>query len=269
LNRKKLTGNEVQRGSGTVRIITWNVNGIRAVMKKDFKAWLTTEKPDICCLQETKIHAAMVADAALDVDGYHDFWACADRKGYSGVCVYTRTQPLSVETGMPGWHDDEGRILRLEYPGFILMNIYFPNGQSGDERLQYKLDFYDHFNAYARSLAQEGKGVIVCGDYNTAHHPIDLKNPEDNEDYSGFMPIERERLDHLIQAGYVDVFRTMYPTTVQYSWWTYRFKARERNIGWRIDYFFVTENLMAAVADCRIRDQVYGSDHCPVELILN
>ncbi len=263
--------NRVVRTQGGIclRIISWNANGIRALMKKDLKQWAETESPDILCFQETKIHESQITDAGLDVPGYFDYWASAEKKGYSGVALYTKKQPLEVvQAVVPELDDGEGRILQAQFEDFLLLNIYFPNGQASEERLQYKLRFYDHLIPYLKSLSDQGKKVIVCGDYNTAHHPIDLKNPESNENYSGFMPIERIRLDHLMKAGYIDVFRRMYPDRVQYSWWTYRFKARERNIGWRIDYFFVTENVFDDVSDCIIMDQVTGSDHCPVQLVL-
>ena len=250
-----------------MRIVSWNVNGIRSLMKKNLQEWVIQESPEIICFQETKIDTTQLEDAKLGIEGYHDYWSCAEKKGYSGVALYSKKEPLEVfQTVVPELDDGEGRILQARYSDFILLNIYFPNGQSSEERLEYKLKFYDHLIPYLKRLADEGEQVIVCGDFNTAHHPIDLRNPKRNEDYSGFMPIERERLDHLIEIGYVDVFRKLYPEKVQYSWWTYRFKARERNVGWRIDYFFVSQNMMKRVKDVTILDQVTGSDHCPIDL---
>ncbi len=252
-----------------MRIISWNANGIRALMKKDLRNWITESDPDILCLQETKIHRTQIEESELELEGYQSFWSCAEKKGYSGVALFTKENPIAVrEMIMPELNDGEGRILEAEYPNFTLLNIYFPNGQSSEERLTYKLKFYDTLIPYLADFAVAGRNVIVCGDFNTAHHPIDLKNPEKNENYSGFMPIERKRLDDLIRAGYIDIYRHLYPDRVQYSWWTYRFKARERNVGWRIDYFFVVQGMVDQIADAKILDQVGGSDHCPIELIL-
>lgn len=252
-----------------MRLISWNANGIRALMKKDLRSWVEMEDPDILCFQETKISEAQIEESDLALDGYKYYWSSAEKKGYSGVALYTKAEPLLVRNAvLPELDDGEGRILEAEYSDFILLNIYFPNGQASEERLLYKLRFYDHLIPYLGELAEKGKEVIVCGDYNTAHHPIDLKNPEKNENYSGFMPIERQRLDDLIAVGYVDIYRYLYPDRVQYSWWTYRFKARERNIGWRIDYFFITKGMLARIQDAKIHDQIAGSDHCPIELIL-
>ncbi len=253
-----------------MRILSWNVNGIRAVMKKGFKEWVVDENPDVLCLQETKIHTSQLEKAGLKLEGYNDFWSCAEKKGYSGVGLYTKQELIGVTDDLGRNFDDkEGRILKAKHPEFTLYNIYFPNGQSGDERLKYKLDFYDRVIEIVKKEAERGEKIIICGDYNTAHHPIDLKNPKANEDYSGFMPIERERLDHLTESGFVDVYRYFYPDKVQYTWWTYRFKARQRNIGWRIDYFFVSENMIPLVKEVRILEDILGSDHCPIELKLN
>ncbi len=252
-----------------MRIYSWNVNGIRAVFKKDFLDWVHSEEPDILCLQETKIQEDQLTDDMINIDGYYSYFSFAEKKGYSGVAVYTKEKPLSVEHGIGIQEfDSEGRILILEYPKFVLLNIYFPNGQRDDIRLNYKLDFSDAMLEHCNKLREKGKNIIMCGDYNTAHREIDLKNPKENEDRSGFLPIEREWIDKLISNGYIDTFRYFYPDRVKYSWWTYRFKARERGVGWRIDYHFVSDDLIKDVKDADIMDEVMGSDHCPVVLVL-
>jgi exodeoxyribonuclease-3 len=253
-----------------MRIYSWNVNGIRAIQKKGFAEWVRDEQPDILCLQETKIHASQLDGLNLDLEGYHAYFSCGERKGYSGVATYTKEEPLSVAYGIGiEQFDNEGRIMVTEYPSFTLLNIYFPNGQMGEERLTYKLEFYDAIIEYCAQLRKQGKKLIVCGDYNTAHQEIDLKNPKANENYSGFLPIEREKLSEFLARGYIDTFRHLYPQEVKYSWWSYRFRARERGVGWRIDYHCVSDDLLPQVKDALILDQVMGSDHCPVVLHLD
>ncbi len=248
-----------------MRIISWNVNGLRAVIKKNFLDYIKEESPDILCLQETKLQEEQIPEEVFAIEGYHKYWSYAEKKGYSGVAVFTKEQPLSVSNSIEeDRFDSEGRILRLEYKDFILYNIYFPNGQMSEERLQYKMDFYDQFLKVVKKLDDEGKNVIVCGDYNTAHKEIDLKNPKANKDRSGFLPIEREWIDKYIENGFVDTFREFDLSPGQYSWWSYRFKAREKNAGWRIDYFFVNERFKSAVKDAFIQQEVLGSDHCPI-----
>lgn len=248
-----------------MRIITWNVNGFRAIEKKGFGEWLAKVSPDVLCLQETKIPKDQITEKMRNPVGYHATWNSAARRGYSGVCTWSKKDPRNVCLGMGvDRFDGEGRILRHEFSGFDLLNVYFPNGTSGDERLQYKLDFYDAFLEHCEGLRKQGKKLVICGDVNTAHNPIDLENPKANEKNSGFLPVERAWLDKFIAHGYVDIFRKFHPEPRQYTWWTYRTNARERNIGWRLDYFFVTKDLAAKVKDSFIMSGVMGSDHCPV-----
>ena len=248
------------------------MNGLRAVAQKGFQETFTHLDADIFSIQETKLQEHQLADDLRHLDGYDSFWSfCTVKKGYSGVGTWTRIPPVSVKDGIGiEGYDREGRIQEFDFGDFILFNIYFPNGQMGDDRLNYKLDFYRDFFAYANSLRDAGRSLVITGDYNTAHNEIDLKNPKANENTSGFLRIERDWLDKIIADGYVDTFRMLYPETVKYSWWTYRFKARERNAGWRIDYFFVTQDLIDSgrVREAFIDNDIYGSDHCPVGVIL-
>ena len=256
-----------------LNLVSWNVNGLRAVMKKDFTASLTRLDADVIGIQETKLQAPQLNPAMTDLPGYTSCWSHAStKKGYSGVGVYTRLEPREVRHGIGvSRFDAEGRILELDFGSFVFFNIYFPNGQMSDERLQYKLDFYEAFFAYTDEYVRQGRRVIICGDYNTAHNEIDLKNPKANQNTSGFLRIERDWLDRIIANGYVDTFRHFFPDTVKYSWWTYRFKARERNAGWRIDYFFVNRTMIDSgdVMAAYIDNDIMGSDHCPVGLRLN
>lgn len=248
-----------------LKIYSWNVNGLRAIDKKGFFDWLENEQPDILGIQETKLQENQLTDKMKEIEGYYSYFSFAEKKGYSGVGVYTKIKPKSVKHGIGiEKFDSEGRILILEYDEFTLLNIYFPNGQMNEERLQYKLDFYEELFNYCEDLKAHGKKLIIFGDYNTAHNEIDLKNPKPNSKRSGFLPIEREWMDDIINKGYIDTFRYLYPEEVQYSWWSYRFKAREKNAGWRIDYHFVTENLKDNILDASILGEVQGSDHCPV-----
>ncbi|MCR1974353.1 exodeoxyribonuclease III [Clostridium sporogenes] len=252
-----------------MRIYSWNVNGLRAVAKKNFLEWIGEENPDILCIQETKLQENQLEDNIKNIDGYYSYFSFAHKKGYSGVATYTKEEPISVKHGIGiERFDSEGRILITEFKDFILLNIYFPNGQKDEERLQYKLDFYEALFNYCDELVEEGKKLVICGDYNTAHNEIDLKNPKANEKASGFLRIERDWLDKIIERGYIDTFRNMNPDKIKYSWWSYRFKARERNAGWRIDYHFVSNNLLDRVENTEILNEVYGSDHCPVMLEL-
>jgi exodeoxyribonuclease-3 len=253
-----------------LRIISWNVNGIRAAVGKGFLDFLHTEEPDICCIQESKALTSDLPEEVLNPAGYYGIWHSAQRRGYSGVATFTRYKPLSVIEGVGiGRFDAEGRVIQTEYKDFILFNVYFPNGQMSLERLQYKLDFYEAFFDYCDGLRREGKNLIITGDYNTAHKEIDLANPKENANYSGFLPIEREWMDRIIAKGYVDVFRQFNQNPGQYTWWSYRSGARSRNIGWRIDYFFVNQEFLSKVTDCQILPQILGSDHCPISLTLN
>ncbi|MCH8208217.1 MAG: exodeoxyribonuclease III [Nitrospinae bacterium] len=250
-----------------MKIYSWNVNGIRAVLKKGFMQWFREVSPDILCLQETKASVDQLGDEIVNPEGYGSGWNSAERKGYSGVVTFSKKKPVKVHYGMGiDRFDNEGRIVRHEFKAFDLLNIYFPNGTSGPDRLQFKLDFYDAFLKHCERLREKGKKLIICGDLNTAHKAIDLKNPKANENNSGFLPVEREWVDKFIAHGYVDTFRVFNQEPDQYSWWTYRAGARKRNIGWRLDYFFVTEDLMKRVKSSVIAPEVMGSDHCPVGL---
>jgi exodeoxyribonuclease-3 len=253
-----------------MKLISWNVNGVRAVVKKGFLDWLDQEQPDILCLQETKAHIDQLAAEILTDHGYHTFWHSGERRGYSGVATFCKEEPLYVQEGLGiERYDAEGRVLLTEHENFLLYNIYFPNGQKDDERLQYKLDFYDDLLPIINEQVESGNNVVVTGDWNTAHHPIDLARPKQNVNTSGFMPVEREKLDLYVKNGWVDTFRLFHPEGDRYSWWTYRFGARERNVGWRIDYYFVNEGFVDNVEDADIHDEVMGSDHCPVSLELS
>ncbi len=250
-----------------MKLISWNVNGLRACLKKDFLASFRTLDADVFCLQETKLqhHAG---DLELDLPGYHQFWNSAEKKGYSGVAVFTKTEPLSVTYGLGVEdHDHEGRVITAEYEDFYLVCCYTPNAQNELKRLDYRMTWEDDFRGYLQKL-DAVKPVILCGDLNVAHQEIDLKNPKTNRRNAGFTDEEREKMTDLLAAGFSDTYRTLYPEKVEYSWWSYRFKAREKNAGWRIDYFIVSNRLMDRVADAKIHTEVFGSDHCPVELTL-
>ncbi len=248
-----------------MRIYSWNVNGIRAVDKKGFLDWIEEEQPEVLGLQEIRIQDHQLKDKLRNIDGYYSYFNFGERKGYSGVAIYTKKEPLNVWNGLGiERFDYEGRVIGAEFEDFVLLNIYFPNGKSSKERLNYKLDFYDATLEYAEELRENGKEVVICGDYNTAHHPIDLKNPDANKNTSGFLPIEREWLDKLEDHGYIDTYRYFYPEEETYSWWSYRTRARERDAGWRIDYHFISEGLENNLESADILTNVMGSDHCPV-----
>ncbi|THB78155.1 MAG: exodeoxyribonuclease III [Desulfobulbaceae bacterium] len=253
-----------------MKLISWNVNGLRAVMKKGFTEILTGFDADIVGLQETKLQEHQRTEEMINVPGYQSYWDYSRvKKGYSGVAVYARPETGSWQGGFGSERfDAEGRVLELDLGPFIYFNVYFPNGQRDEERLQYKLDFYEKFFEYTDRLRASGRSLVICGDFNTAHNEIDLKNPQSNKDRSGFLRIERDVIDDIIARGYVDTFRSLYPDTVKYSWWSYRFNARKNNAGWRIDYFFVTQDLWekGAIKDAFILNDVFGSDHCPVGL---
>lgn len=246
-----------------MKILSWNVNGIRAVYRKGFIEWFGSAGADILCLQETKASIEQLTEDIIKPDGYVSFWNGPERKGYAGVAAYSRDEPLNVFYDFPsGALDTEGRFLGLEFPGVFLINVYFPNGGASPERLQYKLDFYDRFIEYLSGLKK--KNVLLCGDLNTAHREIDLARPKQNRKVSGFLPEECEKLDRLEDSGFIDTFRRLHPEEVKYSWWDYKTRARERNVGWRIDYFFATENVLKKTERAFIMNKVTGSDHCPV-----
>jgi len=248
-----------------MKLLSWNINGIRAADRKGLFDWLKSESPDIFCVQEIKAMPDQIPPHLKNTPGYHIFFNSAERKGYSGVATYSKEKPISVKTGFGiEKFDCEGRTLITEYPSFTLFNIYFPNGKKNQERLDYKLDFYDTFLTYANNLKAEGKNIIVCGDLNTAHKEIDLTHPKQNEKVSGFLPIERAWIDTFLDHGYVDTFRHFNNEPEQYSWWSNRTGARERNVGWRLDYFFVNKDFIKNVKKAFILQDVMGSDHCPV-----
>lgn len=252
-------------------IISWNVNGLRAAERKGFLGWLDRGKYPIVCLQETKLSRPdQISDALRAPDDYFAYFHCAtEKKGYSGTAIYTKIEPLAVKTSFgDSLLSQEGRMMEMTFDEFTLLNIYFPNGGSGEERLAYKMKFYDEFLAYAKGLVKEGKPVVFCGDVNTAHREIDLARPKENEKTSGFLPMERQWMDTLAPAGFVDTFRAKHPETVVYSWWDMKTRARERNVGWRIDYCFVSAGLFPKVQDAFILTAIEGSDHCPVGLTL-
>ena len=248
-----------------MKFISWNVNGLRAVMKKGFPEIFKELDADIFCLQETKLQAGQIE---MDLPGYEQYWNYAEKKGYSGTAIFTRIKPLSVSYGMNiDEHDHEGRVITLEMEDFYLVTVYTPNSQDGLRRLEYRMKWEDDFQAYLHKL-DEKKPVIVCGDMNVAHQEIDLKNPKTNHKNAGFTDEEREKMTQLLSNGFIDTFRTLYPEQVTYSWWSYRFRAREKNTGWRIDYFLISERLKDHLEDAKIHTEIMGSDHCPVEIIL-
>lgn len=251
-----------------MKILSWNVNGIRAVIAKNFGEFVSTEKPDILCLQEVKAREEQVP-LPLELAGYHSYWNSAAKPGYSGVAVFAREQPLNVIEGFGiDEHDTEGRVITLEYPDFFLVNVYTPNAQDGLRRLDYRLVWDEVFRLYLASLATR-KPVIFCGDLNVAHQEIDIARPKENRNTAGFSDAERESFGKLLGAGFIDTFRHLYPDlTSAYSWWSYRAGARPRNVGWRIDYFGVSMPLMSRVATAEILPHVHGSDHCPVGITL-
>ena len=252
-------------------ILSWNVNGVRAVNQKGFLPWFKKESPDILCLQETKAIPEQINPDLRNPENYFSYWNWPKvKKGYSGVAVFTKLEPLKVENGFGiEEYDAEGRTLILHFENFILLNIYFPNGQKDDERLQYKLNFYDTFLDFCNKLVNQGKNLVMCGDYNTAHKEIDLARPKENEKRSGFLPIERAWLDKYVENGYVDTFRMFEKGEGKYTWWDYKTRARERDVGWRIDYFFVNRAFSDKVKSSFILKDVYGSDHCPIGIEFN
>ena len=249
------------------KFISWNVNGLRAVCGKGFADIFEELDADFFCLQETKMQAGQLD---LEFLGYRSFWNFAEKKGYSGTAVYTRHEPVAVTYGLGiDEHDHEGRVITLEMEDFYLVCVYTPNSQDDLRRLEYRMRWEDDFRAYVTGLVQKGKGVIVCGDLNVAHQAIDLKNPSSNHHNAGFTDEERGKFTQLLEAGFIDTFRYKYPELRDaYSWWSYRFQARQRNAGWRIDYFVTSENLRDRIVDAKIHSEIFDSDHCPVELTL-
>lgn len=249
-----------------MKLISWNVNGLRACVGKNFMEDFKKLDADIFCLQETKLQEGQIE---LDLPGYHQYWNYAEKKGYSGTAIFTKEEPLSVAYGIGiEEHDHEGRVITLEFEDYYLVTVYTPNSQDGLRRLDYRMQWEDDFLAYIKSL-DEKKPVIYCGDLNVAHQEMDLKNPKTNRQNPGFSDQERAKMTRLLESGFADTFRTLHPEEVTYSWWSYRFHAREKNAGWRIDYFIVSRRLLPRVTDAAIRTEVYGSDHCPVVLQLD
>jgi exodeoxyribonuclease-3 len=248
-----------------IRLLSWNVNGIRAVDRKKGFDWFFKDKPDVLCLQETKALPEQVPAAMQEVEGYHVSFASAKRKGYSGVAVYSRPEPANVTAGLGvKKFDVEGRTLVIDYDDFLLYNIYYPNGGASEERLRYKMAFYAAFLKEVVKQKKKGRNLVICGDVNTAHTEIDLARPKGNEKNSGFLPEERAWMDKFLKRGFVDTFRMFNQDPGQYSWWDYKTRARERDVGWRIDYFFVNEEFKDNVKDAFILKDIMGSDHCPV-----
>ncbi len=250
-----------------IQCLSWNVNGLRACMGKGFAKIFEKENADIFCLQETKLQAGQLV---LELPGYHQYWNFAEKKGYSGVAVFCREEPLAVQYGIGvEEHDHEGRAITLEFPAFYLVNVYVPNAQDGLARIAYRLRWEADFRAYLMLLDRK-KPVVVCGDLNVAHQEIDLKNPKPNRGNAGFSDEERAAFSALLDAGFIDSFRFLHPDEKgAYSWWSYRFHARENNAGWRIDYFLISRRLSDRIQEAKIRSEIYGSDHCPVELHLD
>lgn len=248
-----------------MKFVSWNVNGLRACITKGFEDSFKALDADFFCLQETKLQEGQTD---LKFEGYDSYWNYAEKKGYSGTAIFTKHKPLSVSYGLGiDEHDHEGRVITLEMDDFFLVTVYTPNSQDGLRRLDYRIKWEEDFLAYIKTL-DEKKPVIICGDLNVAHEEIDLKNPKTNRMNAGFTDQEREKMSIFLSNGFIDTFRALYPDTVKYSWWSYRFKAREKNAGWRIDYFLISERLKERMENALIHNEVYGSDHCPVELIL-
>ena len=249
-----------------MKVVSWNINGIRSVLKKGFEEFLNERDFDVLCLQETRALEEQVPPEIWNHQEYHCFWYPAEKKGYSGVSTWSKIKPNEVHFGMGiSEFDQEGRILTLEFDDYVLINGYYPNGGSNDERLQYKMRFYDEFLKFCENWRQRGKEVIACGDFNTCHKEIDIARPKVNRKKSGFLPMECEWMDQYVDAGYVDTYRSLHPHIIdKYSWWSNRGGARGRNVGWRIDYFFISVDLEVKLKAAEIWDDVFGSDHCPI-----
>jgi len=252
-----------------VKITTWNVNGYRAILRKKALDWVAEVDPDVMCFQEIKVQLDQITEKEARIEGYQGIWNPAERKGYSGVVTLYKEEPLEIEKGI-GFEkfDGEGRVIRSRFEDFYLYNIYFPNGGQDNKRVPFKLEFYEKLLNICDGLHQAGEQVIITGDFNTAHQEIDLANPKSNEKNTGFLPEEREWIDKYLEHHFVDAFRELYPEREDYTWWTYRYNARKKDIGWRLDYFLVSEGLMDRVEDVVIHSEIMGSDHCPVSLIM-
>jgi exodeoxyribonuclease III len=264
-NKKVGPASQLER-EDRMRMLCWNVNGIRAAHKKGFLNWMSKESPDILCVQETKATVEQLPEGLREVLGYRSYFVSPKEKGgYSGVALYTKTEPDKVEFGMGVERfDDEGRIIAATYPGFVLYNVYFPNGKASLERLRYKMDFYETFLEIVTKRARNGDEIVVCGDINTAHKEIDLARPRENQKISGFLPEERDWMDRFVAAGFIDTYRVFDKSPDRYTWWDMKTKARERNVGWRIDYFYVSKGMLPHLREAFILESVQGSDHCPI-----
>ena len=252
-----------------MQLFSWNVNGIRAAQKKGFLEWVAKIRPDVICIQETKARPEQLAPELLEPEGYHSYWASAERKGYSGVALYTRTKPLSVQLGLGlEEFDCEGRTILADFDDFVLLATYVPNGSRDHSRVPFKMAYKKALLDTCNTLRAEGRSVIFCGDINTAHREIDLARPKQNQQSTGFLPIEREWIDAVVEQGYIDTFREQHPARAAYSWWAYWGGERERDVGWRLDYFFISGDLSEKVVSAEIHRDVFGSDHCPVSLKL-
>jgi exodeoxyribonuclease III len=255
------------RKKKSLKIYSWNVNGIRAILKKGFLEWVKKSEADIICLQETKIQANQIPDELLNVKGFKSYWFSAHKKGYSSVCTYTKQEPLYVQKGLGiEKFDVEGRSILTEYDDFVLANIYFPNGGRGPERVEYKLEFYDKLFFQLHKKYFGKKEIIVTGDFNTAHNEIDLARPKENQFSSGFLREERDWIDNIINLGYIDIFRELNKEPNWYTYWDPITRARERNVGWRIDYFIITKGLKDKIKSAKIHNDIFGSDHCPISI---
>jgi exodeoxyribonuclease-3 len=253
-----------------LKLYSWNVNGIRASIKKGIIEWVNQEEPDIFCTQETKAQFHQLPESIINIPSYKSYWDSAEKAGYSGVSIHTKKDPLKYANGMGSEDfDHEGRTLMMKFENFTLYNVYFPNGQSKEDRLKYKLDFYDQFLKTILEKKSQGEKIVICGDFNTAHNEIDLARPKENMTNSGFLPIEREWLDQLVGSGFIDCFREFNQETGNYTFWDTKTRARDRNVGWRIDYFFIDENLKSNLVNATILNDVLGSDHCPIAIELN
>jgi len=252
-----------------LKITTWNVNGYRAVLRKEALDWISEIVPDILCLQEIKVKPEQISEKEQNIEGYKAIWNPAERPGYSGTAMFVKNPPLEKEKGFGiDKFDIEGRVIRVRYPGFLLYNIYFPNGGQDNRRVPYKLEFYKSLLDICDELHARGENIIITGDFNTAHSEIDLAHPKANEENTGFLPEERMWIDRYLEHGFVDIFRERHPESVAYTWWTYRTKARAKNVGWRLDYYLISETLVSKIKDVIIQSDIMGSDHCPVSLIL-
>ena len=252
-----------------MKILSWNVNGIRAAQRYGLLDWIYKESPDILCVQETKAQPEQLSSNLLEPRGYYTYWSYPERKGYSGVATFTKDEPVGVEYNLATLQSDsEGRVIIAKYDEFTLMNVYFPNGKKDKERLNYKMEFYEAFLELVKPLIDRDEKLIICGDVNTAHKEIDLAHPKANEKVSGFLPIEREWIDRFVENGFIDTFRHFNKEPEQYTWWDVKSRARDRNIGWRIDYFFISENLLPYLSEAFIMPYIMGSDHCPIGIVL-